>query len=99
MSTRGTFVEGEVVFLDDAHGHHTHIPNRVAHVLLQTAKNSDDGRAPWALRPFDRDTLQGAVNLLDQRDACTHPGYTPCDAAAVFDLADARPRCDNHHQE
>ena len=96
MSARGTFLDGDDVFLDDAHGHHTHIPARVAHALLTAAKNSDDGFATWALRRFDRDVLQGAVDLLDQRDQCT---TDPCDEAAVFDLADARPRCDSHHQE
>lgn len=96
MSSRGTYVDGDWVFLDDAHGHHTSVPARAMHVLLQAAKNNDDGRAVWALRPFDRDTLQGAVDLLDTRDQCTN---TPCEEAAVFDLADSRPRCDSHHQE
>jgi hypothetical protein len=96
MSTRGTYLDGDRVFLDDAHGHHTHFPARVAHLLLTTAKNDDNGIARWALRPFDRDVLQGAVDLLDQRDQCTQP---PCEDAAVFDLADARPRCDSHHQD
>lgn len=64
---RGTWLEGGAVHLDDAHGWPTTIPARVAHLMLQTAKNNDDGRAVWGLRPFDRDTLQGAVDLLDAR--------------------------------
>jgi hypothetical protein len=96
MSTRGTYLDGDRVFLDDAHGHHTHFPARVAHHLLAAAKNDDAGRVTWALRPFDRDALQGAVNLLDARDQCA---TDLCEDAAVFDLADARPRCDSHHQE
>ena len=96
MSSKGTWLDDELVFLDDAHGRHTHFPARYAHTLLQHAKASDDGIARWALRPFDRDTLQGVVDLLDQRDACT---TETCERAAVFDLADARPRCDSHHKD
>ena len=100
MSSRGTWLDGAAVYLDDAHGWPTNIPARIAHVLLQTAKNNDNGRAVWALRPFDRDTLQGAVNLLDQADACTHTDATgDCEQAAVFDLANKRNRCETHPTE
>jgi len=100
MSTKGTWLDDELVFLDDAHGRHTHFPARYAHTLLQHAKADDDGIARWALRPFHRDVLQGVVDLLDQRDACTHTDKTgDCEQAAVFDLANKRPRCETHPTE
>lgn len=88
--SRGTWLEGGAVHLDDAHGWPTSIPARVAHLMLQTAKNSDDGRAVWAFRPFDRDTLQGAVDLLDNRDQCTN-----ChDAPGTQDMGEAGAWCE-----
>ena len=95
MSARGMWIEGRHVFLDDAHGWPTHIPADRIPALLDAAKNNDNGRATFAFRPFDRDLLQGAADLINQADACTADA---CDNAAPFDLADARPKCITHKE-
>lgn len=70
MSAKPPTLDGDWVSLDDAHGHRTSIPGRVVHIMLVTANHNADGRAVWALRPFDKDTLAAAVELLDTRDLC-----------------------------
>ena len=86
MSGRGTYLDDILVFLDDAHGHHTHIPATRIPELLGRAKNDDDGRVTWALRPFDRDTLQGAYDLLPTCCFCH-------DAPGTEDMGDDLKAC------
>ena len=92
----GTYIDGDTMHLPDVHGFDATVPVRVVHVLRETARNNDTGEAQWGLTWLTRDALIGAADLIDTRDPCT---TTPCDNAAVFDLADPRPRCDQHHKE
>ena len=87
MSSRGTYIEGRHVFLDDAHGWPMHIPVTRIPELLGVAKNSDLGRARFALRWFGRDALQGAYDLLPLCGFCK-------DAPGFNDMGDDRLACD-----
>lgn len=86
MSNRGTFREGNTIYLDDAHGWPTHIPATRIPELLGEAKKSDEARARFGLRWFDRDVLQGAFDLLVVCDNCD-------DAPGVQDMGDGRLFC------
>jgi len=86
MTRRGTFVEGDFVHLDSTRGISVRIPATRIPTMLATAKNSDKGRAPFALRWFDRDALQGAYDLLPVCDQCHE---TP----AFEDMGDGKTFC------
>ena len=97
MSDRGTYIDGAVVHLDDAQGFPHHIRLDDLRRVARAANKADSGLTRHDLRWFERDVLNGAVQLLDQRDACTFTSPAgDCDQAAVFNLANARPRCDSH---
>ena len=100
MSSRGTYIDAEgVAHVDDFHGWSVPINVRRLPLMLDYAKAADDGRAPFALRWFDRDLLQGAVDLAVDKgllETCTAPN---CERATVFDLADTRPCCTSHKED
>lgn len=76
MSSRGTFLDGHMVGLDDSHGWPTRIPATRIPGLLCDAKNDDDGKVRFALRWYLRDALQGAYDLLPMCDLChEHPAF------------------------
>jgi hypothetical protein len=97
----GTWIDGGAVHLDDVNGFPTSVPKRVLQLLANTARQSDSGRAPFGFRWFDRDTLAGAVDLLD---SCTYADqFTACDQPAAEDgdgnpITDLRDRlvCERH---
>ena len=88
MTRRGTFVDGDFIHLDSTRGISVRIPATRIPSMLATAKNSDNGRAFFALRAFDRDALQGAYDLLPDCDACH-------DAPAFNDMGDDHLFCDD----
>jgi hypothetical protein len=101
----GTWIDGGAVHLDDVNGWPTSVPKRALHILAQYARQSDAARAKWVdengTRWFDRDTLNGAVGLLD---SCTYADqFTACDQPAAEDgdgnpITDLRDRlvCERH---
>lgn len=88
--TAGTFLDGNTVHMPDVNGFHASIPARVVHLLRETARNADNGRAKFGLRWFDRDDLTGAADLLDARNPCDQ-----ChDAPGTQDMGDGNRYCD-----
>lgn len=79
------FVENGWVYITDANGPGD-IPVRVIHVLSETANRCDDGRGWWNGRAYDRDVLNSARELLDNRETCTYSDrWVSCDEPADRD--------------
>jgi hypothetical protein len=98
---QGAWVDGGCVHLDDVNGFSFTIPTRFLPEIARRANDADSGRALYGFNWFNRDVLNGAVDLLpkctysDQFTSCDRPHAVDADGHALTDLRD-RPVCDSH---
>jgi hypothetical protein len=90
----GTWIDGGAVHLDDVNGFPSSVPKRALHVLANTARQSDSGRALFGFRWFDRDLLDSCT-YADQFTACDQPAADDGDGNPITDLHD-RLVCERH---
>lgn len=95
------------VYIEDGHAHiitatgHGAIPAHEVAALFTRADRAPSEFARWEDgRLYHRDNLRSALTLLEHAGTCTfaHEHFS-CDAPAVDNPANPRPRCEAHPKE